>query len=87
MASVIYNLVGPDHSNLGLLHNKVAYVLATRELMQLRYTTYMRGSSEYSWQSLATGLQSCVSIMLKCINMYNLIKICHVVDESYEHFQ
>ena len=32
-----------------------------------------------SWQSLIILLHTCVSIMLKCISMQNLIKIYHAV--------
>ena len=80
MASVIYNLVGPDLSNLGLLHNKVAYVLATRELMQLRYKTYMRGSLEYSWQNPSHLFANLFFDQVKMYKYATRLK-------SYEHFR
>ena len=39
-----------------------------------------------SLHNLITILRTSVFIMLKYISMQNLIKICYVVQELYEHF-
>ena len=36
---------------------------------------------EISWRSFVTVLHTCVSIMLKCIKMQNLIKLYHAANE------
>ena len=36
---------------------------------------------KYSWQGLITVLHTCVSIVLKCIGVQNLIKIYHADQE------
>ena len=67
------------------LTNKVEYVLATKELIHLSYTTYARalGFMKKILASLVTVLHTCVSIKLKYYrsSIKILIKIT-----SYEHF-
>ena len=60
-------------SNLALVHNKVAYIIGTRELIHLHCTTYARvlGFIKKFLASSITLLHTCVSLMLKCISMQN----------------
>ena len=66
--------------NLGLLQNKVAYILATRELIHLRCTTYARELNHcflggYEDNTLAKPCLRFAYICLdnvKCISMQNI---------------
>ena len=63
--------------NLGLLHSKVAYTLATRQFNLKR-----KGLGIYGGKNIVAVLHTCVSIMLKCTRMQKLIKIYrHAVQE------
>ena len=71
------------YTDLGLIHNKVAYILAIRELIHLGCTTYARvlgiikknlakPSHRFAYLCLAN---------VQIFSMQNLIKIYHAVQE------